>query len=122
MAGPVETVRVVRTADFVSAIGGQHARLMKLDVEGHESAVLAGAAEFLTRAGPDVILFEEHRVPALDQPSVQLVRAARHRAFAIPRAKLRLRLRPIEHSAQMLTTLSQSRLAGAATTCRGGSR
>ena len=100
--GRVEAVRVERTGDFLYAIGAQDARLMKIDVEGHESAVLAGAADFVSSVGPDVILLEveEFRAPVLlEQPSIQLLRDAGYRVFAItPRAKLRVRLCPIEQS------------------------
>ena len=98
--GRALTVRVERTSEFLCAIGAQQARLLKLDVEGHEAAVLAGAAEVLATAGPEVILFEEHREPVREQRSPQLLQAAGYRIFAIPKDKLRLRLRPIEHSSR----------------------
>jgi FkbM family methyltransferase len=96
--GCAQTVRVERTSDFLCAIGAQQARLLKLDVEGHEAAVLDGAAEVLERDGPEVILFEEHRQPAREQPSLQVVQAVGYRVFAIPKDKLRLRLRPLHQS------------------------
>jgi FkbM family methyltransferase len=96
--GRAVTIRLERAGEFLRAIGAQDARLMKLDVEGHEAAVLAGAEEVLASAGPDVILFEEFREPPLQQRSLQLVQAAGYQVFAIPKGKLRLRLRPIEQS------------------------
>lgn len=89
-------VRVERTSDFLCAIGAQDARLLKIDVEGYEAAVLAGAGDILPTAGPDVILFEEYRDPAQEPRSLKLVQAAGYHVFAIPKDKLRLRLRPIE--------------------------
>jgi FkbM family methyltransferase len=92
------TVRVERTDEFLRSTGGGNVRLLKLDVEGHEAAVLEGAGSALAENGPDVILFEELGLPAGAQASVRLLRDAGYRVLAIPRAKVRLRLVPVSRA------------------------
>jgi FkbM family methyltransferase len=50
-------------------------RLLKIDVEGHESKVFAGGRTFLEKYSPDYILFESHaeRGRFWDRPEVRLL-------------------------------------------------
>jgi FkbM family methyltransferase len=89
-------VDVHNTAEYIMALGRPRARLFKLDVEGHEAAVLTGAASYLEQHGPDAIIFEEHKKPALGQPSVQMVASIGYSVFSIPRRLLRPRLQAVE--------------------------
>ena len=45
-------------AYLASVVGSRQARLLKIDVEGHEAAVLRGARDYLNANPPDYILFE----------------------------------------------------------------
>ncbi len=47
-------------AYLASVVGLRKARLLKIDVEGHEAAVLRGARDYLEASPPDCILFEIH--------------------------------------------------------------
>jgi len=62
VAGPGSSIKVsVRhSGTLLSELGLPAIRLLKLDVEGHEAAVLRGARGFLRRCPPDVILFESN--------------------------------------------------------------
>lgn len=65
----------------------KHPRLLKLDVEGHESQVLAGARTFLERHFPDYVLFEshEHRGNFWRRPEVKILQEHGYRFSAILR-------------------------------------
>jgi FkbM family methyltransferase len=91
-------VEVHNAADYLESLDRPRARLLKLDVEGHEAAVLSGAASYLEQNGPDAILFEEYNKPALEQRSAQLVISIGYSVFSIPRTLLRPLLQPAEHA------------------------
>lgn len=81
-----------RAGDFLAETTTGRPRLVKIDVEGHEAAVIHGAREYLQTSGPDVFLFEEHRRPASDQDSIIGLRSAGYAVFALAKAKIRMRL------------------------------
>src|SRR5262249_14508007 len=51
-------IKVLDEIDFGDHL--KRPRLLKIDVEGHESKVLAGGRAFIDRYLPDYILFESH--------------------------------------------------------------
>jgi FkbM family methyltransferase len=73
-------------------------RLMKLDVEGHEPAVLHGAAEFLHNSPPAAIIFESNdpRVPVAKRREITLLLSLDYRIYSVERSLLRLRLKPLD--------------------------
>jgi FkbM family methyltransferase len=54
----------VRTVCLDSLLGGRTVGIMKIDVEGHELAVLRGAAKALNDGMVESIVFEEHNGPS----------------------------------------------------------
>ena len=57
--GGTDVIVPVRTLSSVMAnLDVGHVRLLKVDVEGFEPEVLAGAADFLSRQPPDALVFE----------------------------------------------------------------
>jgi FkbM family methyltransferase len=66
-----ETEVAVRTMRLDSAIQDRTVGLMKIDVEGHELAVLRGAARALTDGRIHHVVFEEHDGP--DSPSCRFL-------------------------------------------------
>jgi FkbM family methyltransferase len=94
--GRSQTVTVEETSTFLESLAIERWRLWKIDVEGHEAAVLRGALRYLSgHQRPDVILFEEYCKPTVDAESVQLLQALGYDMFALPRAIFRLRLQPL---------------------------
>ncbi|MDR3648998.1 MAG: FkbM family methyltransferase [Acidimicrobiales bacterium] len=94
--GRSQTVTVEETSTFLESLTVQRWRLWKIDVEGHEAAVLRGALRYLRgHQRPDVILFEEHRKPTVDAESVRLLQSLGYDMFGMPRAIFRLRLQPL---------------------------
>lgn len=96
-------VQVRRTADYLSGLNLGAVRLMKLDVEGHEEAVLQGARDFFRDRGPDVIVFESNNSSVfkdsksiLEQPTVRLLESIGYIIFEIPKLKFRMRLRKLD--------------------------
>jgi len=93
-------------------------RIMKIDVEGHESAVIAGATRLLRSAGIRDILFEEHeKYPAR---SHQTLVDHKYSIFRIsgsmfgplllpPQAKVRSPFLPPVYPPNYLATLDPSR-------------
>jgi FkbM family methyltransferase len=57
-SGSLERVRVACGAHYLQSIGVTSARLIKMDVEGHESQVLIGLDDLLRPGGADFVLFE----------------------------------------------------------------
>ena len=78
------TIILLRSLDSVlSEISGMPVRLMKIDVEGHESEVLAGAEETIREHQP-IILFEQHVSDFYDGTSrvIELIRSYGYHNFA----------------------------------------
>jgi len=57
-ARAVMAVEMVTLADAVAAAGLEHVHLVKVDVEGHDLAVLRGARPLLAQGAVDVVQFE----------------------------------------------------------------
>ncbi|MDQ3875336.1 MAG: FkbM family methyltransferase [Actinomycetota bacterium] len=85
-------------AEFLAEVCSARPRLVKIDVEGHESAVMRGARTFFERSGPDVVLFEERGRPPGQQETVVALESAGYSIFAIPKAKLRMGLQPLDEA------------------------
>ena len=80
MLGAPERITVsVDTLDaYVQREGIDHLGVLKLDVQGHEVAILEGAADLLSRAAIDVVFAEVSFVPAYDAPLAHDVSAFLH--------------------------------------------
>lgn len=86
----------VRTLSEVMADSATRVRLMKIDVEGFESRVLAGGADYFDRLPPEAVLFELYDPDPVGNPVVRFHLDRDYRIFAIPRSNMRLRLRPLD--------------------------
>jgi FkbM family methyltransferase len=96
LPGRSQTVTVEETTAFLESLTIDRWRLWKIDVEGHEAAVLRGAERYIREHNqPDVILFEEHRKPTVDAESVKLLHSLGYDLFGLPRAMFRVRLHPV---------------------------
>jgi FkbM family methyltransferase len=96
------TVRVCHTGSYLAELNLPAIRLLKLDVENHELAVLSGARAFFEKNPPEVIAFESHPqgVPAfLERPLVRLLREMDYRLFQIPKAFFRMYLKDVSDGA-----------------------
>ncbi|MEI6160727.1 MAG: FkbM family methyltransferase [Roseococcus sp.] len=73
-------------------------RLIKMDVEGYETEVVAGAEAFLRANPPDAILFElnDYEGAFRDQPLIGQLMALGYRFAEIPRCLWRMRLNRID--------------------------
>lgn len=73
-------------------------RFMKMDVEGHEPEIVAGAEGFLRRSPPEAILFElnSYDGPFGDQPVVGRLLELGYRFAEVPRCLWRMQLRLID--------------------------
>jgi len=93
----VHTVPVRRLSDIVAAEGIRSIRLIKIDVEGFEADVFAGAEDVLRDIPPDAILFELNEAGGIfgDQPVVSLLDRAGYEFLSIPQSMVRMQLRPI---------------------------
>jgi FkbM family methyltransferase len=121
----------VRRLDDELQLEGAPIRLMKLDVEGHETEVLKGASGLLTRDPPDAVLFEINTIrrgSMAKHETLDLLADHGYRFFQIPRALLKLRLRPFDpltdplHSHDVLAVHKSVRdlpsVCGNSPTCR----
>lgn len=72
--------------------------VMKVDVEGHEARVFAGAGDLLSPGGVRDIVFEEHRPYAAE--SMRLLERRGYTLFRLARAVLRPRLLPPDTPAE----------------------
>jgi FkbM family methyltransferase len=89
-------VPVRNASDYLGNLNLAQVRLLKLDVEGHEKEVLQGAYQFLKEQPVDVILFEEHKKPATEQESIQLLQNLQYEIWEIPQIKFSMKLSKIE--------------------------
>jgi len=96
-SGTIIQVQKKNTANYLSSLAIDTIRLMKLDVEGHEEIILQSGLEFFRTHRPDVILFEEHKKPIAQQPTVKLIESIGYVIFEIPKSKFRMRLLEINH-------------------------
>jgi len=89
-------VPVERLSDIFSVESPpKRVRLIKIDVEGFEPHVIAGASEFIDRVKPDAILFElnDIGIPASHHPTVELLAELGYGFISLPRNFLRMRPR-----------------------------
>ncbi len=92
-----EHIRIVtrKTSDYLREIGVTTCRVLKLDVEGHEGAVLRGAVDFLRDHPPHVVIFESERRrgPFGDREEVVILRNSGYTIYQVMKSLWRLRLR-----------------------------
>jgi len=83
-------VQVRRTADILKELSVERIRLFKIDAEGHDEEVLAGAAEFLAYQPPHVVLFESnHEQRAfLGRPIVTMLVQSGYEIFQVPKGAM----------------------------------
>jgi FkbM family methyltransferase len=86
----------VGTLSEVMSHRTDRARLVKIDVEGFEPQVLAGSTDYFDRLPPETVLFELYDPDPIGHPTVRFHLDRGYRIFAIPRALIRLRLRPLD--------------------------
>jgi FkbM family methyltransferase len=94
--GSTELMVPVRTLSSVMAgyeLG--HIRLVKIDVEGFEPQVLAGAADLFSSRPPDAILFELNDSPGelYDHPTMRLLSELGYGYLSLPLRLTRMRAR-----------------------------
>jgi FkbM family methyltransferase len=90
---PVKTLSSVLAGQGITRI-----RLVKIDVEGFEPDVLAGAREHFSMYPPQAILFElnDPPNPIGSHPTIQVLRSLQYKFFSIPKALIRLRPREFD--------------------------
>lgn len=94
-----DEVRVpVHTLSEIMAGSTNRARLVKIDVEGFESRVLTGGAEYFDRLPPETVLFELYDTDPTGHPAVQFHLDRNYKLFPIPRSLMRMRLRPLDRT------------------------
>jgi FkbM family methyltransferase len=78
-------VPVRHAGEYLTSLGLSRIRVIKLDVESHEEAVLRGATDFLKQTKPLAIVFESHDdgKPLLSRGLVRLLRALGYDIFQI---------------------------------------
>jgi FkbM family methyltransferase len=97
------TSPVVNTSDFLRGLEIVNDYVLKIDVEGHEGAILEGAKAYFEIHKPKAILFEANRhlynsnERFSDNPAVQLLADANAKLFAIRKSLLGLKLIPVRH-------------------------
>jgi FkbM family methyltransferase len=94
-----EMVVSVRTLSSVMAdLDTDHIRLVKIDVEGFEPEVLAGAADIFARRPPDSILFElnDSHGPLCDHPTVRALSDLGYGFFSLPLKLVRMGARRLD--------------------------
>jgi FkbM family methyltransferase len=98
--GADEVIRVTQrdAGAMLASLGLGPIRLLKMDVEGYETEVVAGAEAFLRANRPDAILFElnDYAGAFRDQPLIGQLTALGYRFAEIPKCLFRMRLRRID--------------------------
>jgi FkbM family methyltransferase len=91
-AGSTEvTVPVRRLSDVLTSEHVGHIRLVKIDVEGYEPQVLAGATDFFRESPPDAVLFELNEQTDDDiHPTIATLRDLGYGFFSLPRKLVRM--------------------------------
>jgi FkbM family methyltransferase len=90
----------VRTLSSIMADQNvDHVRLVKMDVEGFESEVLAGAVEFFSRRAPDAVVFELNDCTGdlHHHPTIVALSSLGYGFFALPRRLMRMRALRLGH-------------------------
>ncbi|MFG0248571.1 MAG: FkbM family methyltransferase [Phycisphaeraceae bacterium JB051] len=91
---PVQTLSNVVTEHNIQQID-----FLKIDVEGFEAQVFAGANVMFEKVTPKAILFELNDnadIPAREQPVMQLLTQHGYRFFCIPKCLVRMKLIPFD--------------------------
>ena len=91
------SVRVRRTEAMLRELGLPAIRVLKIDVERHEEAVLRGTGNFLRENTPEVVLFEslDEPTPFRQRGAVRLIEELGYDLFQIPKPLVRMRLLPV---------------------------
>jgi FkbM family methyltransferase len=94
LSGRTILIKLKNGGDYLRALNLPKVRLIKVDVEGHEAAVFAGARAWLAEARPEVIVFEtaEGTQKFREHPAVKVLAGLDYDFFGIPRVRLRMRL------------------------------
>jgi FkbM family methyltransferase len=85
------TVPVRTLSSVLADLDIGHIRLVKMDVEGFEPEVLAGASDFFAQCPPDAILFELNDATEselYDHPTIKLLEKFGYGFFKVPRRRL----------------------------------
>jgi len=104
--GSAFAVPVRHAGDYLKSLALTRTRVIKLDVESHEEAVLRGALDFLKEAKPLAIAFESHDdgTPLLSRGPVRLLQTLSYDIFQIRQRPLfRVQLRAIKTPADVET-------------------
>ena len=81
------------TSYLANVLGERRPRLVKIDVEGHESSVFLGATDWIARVKPEVFVFEHNSEGSLwDLPGFAVLRRGGYRFYGIPKVTVRMRL------------------------------
>jgi FkbM family methyltransferase len=91
-----EIVVPVRTLSDIMSGVRDRVRLMKLDVEGYESQVFAGGADYFDRTPPEAVIFELYCEHPAEHPAMRFILDRGYQVFTIPRALVRLHLRQFD--------------------------
>ncbi len=98
-----ETIQVPQrdAGAVLEALAPGPVRLLKMDVEGYETEVVAGAEAWLRRNPPDAILFElnDYAGDFAGQPLIRQLAALGYRFAEAPKRLFRMRLRRVEAGA-----------------------
>lgn len=78
---------------FLQELDLEAIRLIKIDVEGHEPAILTAALEFLSGTTPDAVLFEsiDREGPFRRRETVKILESLGYSFFALPKSMVRMK-------------------------------